>query len=81
MSVVTICRLLVHIKHVADISIIVLTISSVQSLKNCSVGEHLKEESHLLVHTRSTALKSFSRLTAEQVELVVSTANRDSIQS
>ena len=36
MSVVTICRLHVHIKHVADISIIVLTISSVQSLKNCS---------------------------------------------
>ena len=71
MSVVTICRLHVHIEHVADISIIVLTISSVQSLKNCSVGEHLKEECHLLVHTRSTALKLFSRLTAEQVELVV----------
>ena len=44
--------------------------SSTENLKKCSIGNHLEEECHLTVHTRSTDLKSFSDLTAEQVKLI-----------
>ena len=44
--------------------------SSTEKLKKCSIGNHLEEECHLAVHTRSTDLRSFSDLTAEQVKLI-----------
>ena len=44
--------------------------SLAEKLKNCSIGDHLKEDCHLTVHTRSTSLKSFSLLTTEQVNLL-----------